>query len=45
MNEQEMAMLLDYWAEGEKSEGLGRAKNSKPSFEDILMQLRLFFLT
>ena len=32
MNEQEMAMLLDYWAEGSASDGLDKAKDSKPSF-------------
>ena len=43
MNEQEMAMLLDYWDQGMKSKGLASAKNSAPSFEDILLQLKEFF--
>jgi hypothetical protein len=43
MNEQEMAMLLEYWDKGVESDGLGVAKNSAPSFEEILEQLKLFF--
>ena len=38
-----MAMLLEYWDKGVESDGLGVAKNSAPSFEEILEQLKLFF--
>lgn len=40
MNEQEMLMLIDYWAG--KSD-LDSAKDSSPSFQDIIGQLKTFF--
>jgi ADP-dependent phosphofructokinase/glucokinase len=39
MNEQELLMLLEYWKDGH----VAGAKNSKPSFQDILYQLKEFF--
>ena len=41
MNEQEMAMLLDYW---NGVSDLNSAKDSKPSFQNILDQLQSFFV-
>jgi len=46
MNEQEMGMLLDYWANqesGAPSDTLFTAQDSAPSFQDILGQLKRFF--
>lgn len=43
MNEQEMLMLLDYWANedsGNKTQSLAEAKNSAPSFLEIISQLK-----
>ena len=40
MNEQELQMVLDHWNNEKK---LNEAKNSKPNFEDIIMQLKQFF--
>jgi len=46
MNEQEMGMILDYWANqesGTPSDTLHEAQDSAPSFQDILAQLKRFF--
>lgn len=40
MNEQELQMVLDHW---NNEKNLNEAKNSKPNFEDIIMQLKQFF--
>lgn len=37
MNEQEMSMLLDYW---NNKDSLNSAKNSNPSFIEIIDQLK-----
>jgi hypothetical protein len=42
MNEQELLMLLDYWSE-DPTRGVAQARNSKPSFQEILEQLKEFF--
>ena len=47
MNEQEMAMILNFWANEEagikSNDSLFEAQNSSPSFQDILVQLKQFF--
>jgi hypothetical protein len=40
MNEQEMTMLLDYW---NNKDSLNSAKDSSPSFIDIINQIKEFF--
>lgn len=40
MNEQELQMILDHW---NNESNLSEAKNSKPSFETIIKQLKQFF--
>lgn len=44
MNEQELKMIIDYWADP-KNLDLRSAAESKPSFNEILDQLRTFFKT
>lgn len=41
MNEQELIMLLELWQD--KLEDINQARDSKPSIEEILEQLKLFF--
>lgn len=41
MNEQEMIMLLEFWSN--QIQDINQARESKPSFDDIIMQLKIFF--
>ena len=43
MNEQELIMLLDFWSQDPERIN-AKARNSQPSFEEILDQLKEFFV-